>query len=125
MHEADRQVWLDAFSVEKLMIVLGIVAGITKGCVEPNERHSLPHRWGEVRRFRAWADARHRAEDEMRVGMDDGGEFRPGALTMPALRRRCPKQALTCRVSRLVACTTANGPTSTKPCWRACRTTTA
>jgi len=64
------------------MVVLRIVARISEGGVDPNECRSLSHGWGEVGRVLARADARHGAKEEVRVGMDHGGEFRPGALAM-------------------------------------------
>jgi hypothetical protein len=62
--------------------MLSIVARITEDSVDPNECRGLSHGWGEVGRGLARADARHCAKDEVRVGMDHGGEFRPGALAM-------------------------------------------
>ncbi len=71
----------EVFAAEAV-VMLGIVARITKGCVDPDERCGLPHGRGEVRRVLARASAGHRAENEVRVGMDYGGEFRPSALAM-------------------------------------------
>lgn len=62
--------------------MLRIVPRITKGGVDLNERRGLSHGRGEVRRVLARTDARHRAKDKVRVGMDDGGELRPGTLPM-------------------------------------------
>ena len=62
--------------------MLGVVARVTKDGVDPDEPRCLAHCGREVGRVLARADARHRAEDEVRVGVDERGEFRPGPLPM-------------------------------------------
>lgn len=71
----------EVFAAEA-MVMLCIIARVAKGDVDPDKGGSLLHGGGEVRRVLAGADARHRAKDQVRMGMNHGGEFRPGALAV-------------------------------------------
>jgi hypothetical protein len=62
------------------VVVLGIVARIGQRGIDPGQCGGLPHRRGEVRRVLARPDAGHRADDQMRVGVDDGRQLRPSPL---------------------------------------------
>ena len=80
--EADHRLPDAEIFATKAVIVLGIVARVAEGRVDPNEGRGLSHGWGEIGRVLARVDTRHRAQDEVGVGMNHGGELGPGALPM-------------------------------------------
>ena len=81
--EADERLSHAEVLSAEAVVVLGVIARVAQGGIDVNQARGLAHGRGEVGRILAWANAWHRAEDEVRVGMDDGGEFRPGALPVP------------------------------------------
>ena len=81
--ERDDTVPHPALLAAKAVVVLGIIARIGKRGVEGQEGSRLPHRWGEVGRVLTRPGAGNRAEDQVRMHMDNGGELGPGPLAVP------------------------------------------
>ena len=97
--EADHRLPHTEVFAAKAVVVLGIVAGIAQGGVNPNQACGLPHSRSEVRRVLARADARHSTEDEMGRRVKDGRQLRPGTLTMAA--SSAPEPEIGTHVARL------------------------
>jgi hypothetical protein len=75
------------FFAAEAVIVLGVVARVRQRGIEGEQAGGLAHRRGEVGRVLGRAGAGDRAQDQMRVGVDDRGELRPSPLAPPwALR---------------------------------------
>lgn len=81
--ERDDTVPHPALPAAEAVVMLGIIARIGKRGVEGQEGSRLPHRRGEVGRVLARPGAGNRAEDQMRMHMDNGGELGPGPLAVP------------------------------------------
>ena len=80
--EADHRLPNAKFFAAEAVVVLGIITRVGEGGVDPSQRGGLPHGRAEVGRILARPDAGHGADDQMRVGMDDGGQLRLGSLPM-------------------------------------------
>ena len=78
--EADHRLPNAQFVAAEAVVALGTMTRIGEGGVDPGQRGGLPHGRAEVGRILARPDARHGAEDQMGVGVDNGGQLRPGPL---------------------------------------------
>ena len=75
------------------VVVLGVVARVGQRRVEGHEGGRLPHGGGEVGRVLAGTDAGGRAEDQVRAGVQDRRELRPGPPAPPRALRLAAAQA--------------------------------
>ena len=74
---------LDAeFAAAETMVVLGVVARIGQNRAQGYECSGLAHGGCEVGRVLAGTDAGDRANDQVRVDVENCGELRPGSLPM-------------------------------------------
>jgi hypothetical protein len=71
-----------ALLAAETVIMLGVIGRIGQRSLERKEGSRLTHCRGEVGRVLARSDAGNRAEDQVRMGVDDRGELRPGSLAM-------------------------------------------
>lgn len=80
--EADDRAPDTEFFATEPVIVLGIVASVAQDGSDRNQPPCLPQGGSEVGRVLARPNAGDRAQDEVGGGVEDGGQLRPGSLSV-------------------------------------------